>query len=297
MDADSKRIKNAAAIGLAATVVVVAVKIVAAWISGSVSVLGEALQSTLDIVMSGITLAAVGYASRPADKSHPYGHGKAEFISSAVQMLLVLATSGWILFLVVERARNPVPIRWDVGAWAMGYALASNLLAAAYIARVARETGSAALQSEVVHLRSDSIASAGVLLGMVLVGATGVLWLDPATAVVTTLLSIYLAVGQLKIVAHSLMDGSLPEGDVATIESVLNQHPQVRGYHNLRTRAVGRDRFIDLHVLLDDSLSFVDAHDLAETIEDELRECLGGAVVSIHYEPAEAETAHREQYH
>lgn len=297
MDVDLKRIRTAATLGLAATIVVVIVKVAAAWASGSISVLGEALQSTLDIVMSGITLAAVGYASRPADKGHPYGHGKAEFISSALQMLLVLATSGWILFLVVERSRNPVSIRWDVGAWGMAYALGSNLAAAFFLSRVARDTGSTAIKSEVVHLRSDSLASAGVLIGMILVGATGVLWLDPVTAVITTLLSIYLAVRQLQVVTHSLMDGSLPESEIAEIEAVLNQHPQVRGYHNLRTRAVGRDRYIDLHVLLDDSLTFIDAHDLAETIEDELRERLGGAVVSIHYEPAEAETAHREQYH
>jgi cation diffusion facilitator family transporter len=288
---------RAATISLIATAVVVVVKLAAAWLSGSVSVLAEGLQSTVDVVVSLSTVLTLRYAALPPDAEHPYGHGKAELISSAIQMLLVLGSCGFILYKAYERFRQPSEIRWDWGAAAMAYTVVSNSLVASRLRRASASTGSAALRSEAVHLVADSYSSFGVLIGMFLVGATGWTGLDPAVACAFVLTTMFLAGRQLGSVIHPLMDGSLPAHEVRMVEQSLHRRPEVRGYHNLRTRQVGSARFIELHVMLDDGLSFVRAHELAEEIEEDLRRALGGAVVSIHYEPHEAEVAHRAREH
>ncbi len=289
--------QKAAILSLAATTVVVAIKLVAALKSGSVSVLSEALQSIMDIAMSGLAVFSVRYAARPPDRDHPYGHGKAELLSAAIQMVVIVLTSGYIAFRAWERFVAPEQISWDVGAIAMGASMAINVAVASHLGRVAKQTGSTSLNSEALHLRGDTIMSGGVLIGMLLVGTTGLLMLDPIAAALSALVGIFTAVRQLGRLIHPLMDGSLPEVELTKLEEVLTHHPEVRGYHNLRTRAVGANRFIDLHVMLDDTLTFITAHDTAERIEDELRLALGGAIVNIHYEPYEAETEHRRTHH
>jgi ferrous-iron efflux pump FieF len=293
----SRAARLAAALSVTATVVVVAVKLTAAVMSGSVSVLSEGLQSVTDVLMSVLALLVVSYSERPPDREHPYGHGKAELLASAFQMVLILGTGGFILWRAYERLQAPEAIRWDWGAAAMAYSALSNTVVGRYLLAQAAKTGSTALEAEALHLRTDTLSSVGVLVGMLLVGATGWTPLDPIVAAASVLVAMPIAVGQLRRVIHPLMDGSLPAAEVSALQQVLDSHPEVRGYHNLRTRQVGRRRFIELHVMLDDDLSFVAAHELAEEIEEELRDALGGATVSIHFEPHEAELKHRAREH
>lgn len=296
-DQQAQRAQRAASISLASTVVVVIIKLVAAFYSHSISVLAEGLQSTVDILMSLVALITLRIAAKPADKTHPYGHGKAELLSSALQMMVILASGVYVLWIAYARWIDPKPIESNWGVLAMAYAVISNLIVTRYLTRAARECGSAALASEAQHLRGDTLASTGVLVGVALVGFTGVLRFDSGTAALFMVIAMAQAALHLRGVIHPLMDGALPKDEVEVLETVLNSHPQVRGYHNLRTRFVGSHRFIDLHVLLDDQLTFVMAHDIAEHIESEIRDALGGGVVSIHYEPYEAELAHRAKEH
>ncbi len=289
--------QRAALLSLCSTVVVVTVKLAAAWLSGSVSVLAEGLQSTVDVAMSLVAVLTLGYAALPPDADHPYGHGKAELISSAFQMLAILGSGVFILWKAYERLGAPQEIRWDWGAGAMAYAALANLAVAAYASRVAVRTDSAVLLSESLHLRGDALTSAGVLLGMLAVGLTGWMVLDPIVAAGFTGIAMVVAVVQLRRVLHPLMDGSLPVGELRLLESILSGHPESRGYHNLRTRRVGTARYVDLHLLLDDDLTFVRAHEVAELIEDELRKALGGAIVNTHFEPHDAELKHRAERH
>ena len=289
--------QRAATVSLVSTVVVVAVKLFAAFKSGSISVLAEAIQSIVDILMSAVAVATIRYAARPPDESHPYGHGKAEVLAGAFQMLVILGSGFYILYEAYRRLLLPQPIHWDWGAGAMAYALIANLLVAIYLRKVAKKTSSTALQSEALHLRGDSLSSGGVLVGMLLVGLTGEPILDPAVAAIFTVMAMIAAFGQLRTMLHPLMDGALPAEELRSLERVLDTHKAVRGYHNVRTRRIGSQRWIDLHVLLDDGLSFVSAHDLAEQIEDELSGALEGARVTIHYEPHRAEVEHRAKEH
>ncbi|HRJ27458.1 MAG TPA: cation diffusion facilitator family transporter [Fimbriimonadaceae bacterium] len=284
-------------VSLVATIVVVAFKLVAAHLSQSVSVLAEGIQSLADIMMSGLAIVALKVASRPPDEDHPYGHGKAELLASLVQVFVVLSSSLFILGMAWRRLMNPSDLQWDWGAAAMAYAVVSNLIVMRIVARAADQHRSATLRSEALHLKGDLFASTGVLLGMLLVGATGITLLDPILAAVFVIFAVWAAIKPLSKVIHSLMDGSIEREDLAELAGVLAHHPEVRGYHDLRSRWIGSLRHVELHVLLDDDLSFVAAHEIAEQIESELSQAIGGARVTIHYEPFQAELAHREQAH
>lgn len=289
--------KRLALLSLIATIVVVAIKLLAARLSGSVSVLSEGLQSLVDVGMSGLAVYAVALAAKPPDKDHPYGHGKAEVLVGAIQMMTIMATAAMIVWMAIQRFSNPQAIQWDVGALAMVYAAVSNTAVSLVLMRGAEKSGSVSLKSEALHLRGDTYMSLGILAGLLLVGATNLTWLDPVFAILTAVVGVGIALKHLVKLSHALMDGALPPDQVHLVERVLEEHPSAMSYHNLRTRAVGSDRFVDLHVLLRDDLTFVGAHEEAERIEDELRAVLGGAIVTIHYEPYEAETKHRAEAH
>lgn len=288
---------GAARLSVIATTVVVIVKLIAAWASGAVSVWGEALQSLADIAIAVLLLWSIRVSAEPPDAEHPYGHGKAEVLAAGFQRLLVLATAIWITVLAVGRIVEPRPIDWSWGAVGMAYAVASNVAVAWRLRRVAASTGSEALRSEALHLDSDTLASIGVLAGMLLVGATGHLLWDPIVGIALMLVVVIRAIRNLHRVTHSLMEGALPAHEVEALERVLRRHPSVRGHHELRTRRVGPSRVVDVHVLLDDELTFVEAHRLAEEIESELAQALGGARVNVHYEPHHEELAHRAREH
>lgn len=273
------------------------VKVITAWVSGSVSALGEALQSTADVLMSTLTLVVLRVSALPPDREHPYGHGKAELLSSAFQMLLILLTSVFIIWAAYRRLLSPESIRWDWAALGMGYAVISNLIVASRLTKRNREFESPSLAAESLHLRTDALMSGGVLVGLLLVGMTGIEAIDSGVAILFALVAMALAFRQLYTGLHPLMDGALPEDEIRRLETALDLHPEVRGFHNLRARMVGSRRFIELHVMLDDDLSFIAAHDLAEEIESELSQEFPGSQVSIHYEPHEAELEHRKKEH
>ena len=296
-NAASERIKRAAVVSLGSTILVVAFKLTAAALTGSVSVLAEALQSLLDVFMSILVVWSVRFAAVPPDEDHPYGHGKAELLTSAFQMLLVLITAGVIVWQSALRMTSPREIEPFWGIVALSYAVVANGIVVFYLRKISTKEKSSALEGEVEHLKSDTLASVGILAGLVAVSLTNWHPLDPIVAVVFTASGAFFAFRQLQKVIHPLMDGSLPKSDIEVLERVLNTHADVRGYHNLQTREAGNIRYVGLHVMLDDDLSFVQAHDLAEHIETELSTALGGAHVTLHYEPFEAELQHREQEH
>lgn len=277
--------------------VVVTIKLAAAALSGSVSVLAEGLQSLIDVFMSLAVVWALRIAEAPPDEEHPFGHGKAELITSAFQMLVVLFTAGVIVWQAVHRLNEPHEIVPVYGIVALVYTLVANVAVVAFLKRTASKTASPLLVSEIEHIKSDSIACAGILVGLVAYALTRWAPLDPLVAILFTAFGGYFAVRQLGRVIHPLMDGALPATDLHTLKDVLNDHADVRGFHNLHTRETGRVRYVSLHVLLDDDLTFIQAHDLAEQIEDELSAALGGAHVTLHYEPAEAEREHQRLEH
>jgi len=289
--------ENAAKLSLCLTSLNVCSKLFGGWMSGSVSVIAEGMQSGVDVLVSYGVLKAIQVSAKPPDEEHPYGHGKAEVLLGAAQMVLILVTALFIVAQAALRLGKPEPIEVSWGFIVMLVSSAINLFLMASLSRAARHHKSAALRSEVLHLRGDLLASLGILVGLLLVWVTKWAILDPIVAILFMLVVVVQAIRQLLKFIHPLMDGALPAEERAKLVEVLKAHPESRGFHAVKTRQVGSERFVELHVLLDDHLTFVQAHDVAEEIEAELGDALGGATVTVHYEPYLAETEHQKLAH
>jgi cation diffusion facilitator family transporter len=287
----------AARLSLLSNIGLVILKVVAGLASGSVSVLAEGIQSTVDVLASAFILLSVRAAAAPPDPAHPYGHGKFENLASLGQALLILGTAGYLLTAAWNRWHDPVMPRVDWGMAALTVSLIVNFFVSRQLLQVSRDTGSQALYAEAEHLRSDMVSCVGVLLGLGAVWATRQPRLDPLIAAVMTVVVAVSVLRLLRDTLRPLLDESLPADEEASVRRVLDVDDRVLGYHRLRTRRAGSDRLIDVHVLLDDHLSFLQAHDVAEDVERAIRDVLPNADVIVHPEPYEAEMRHQREHH
>lgn len=289
--------QQAARLSLGANIFLVIIKVGAGWKSGSLSVLAEGVQSMLDILASALILFTVRAASAPPDRAHPYGHGKFENLTALIQMTLMLGSIAGIWWAAWHRLQEPVMPRVDWGAAAIIVSIAVNLWVSSRIIRVAKQTHSQALRAEGVHLRGDLWSCVGVLGGL----AATHIWqeprLDPIFAAVMTIFAMVSAIHLLSETLRPLLDASLPGDEEGAIRAVLEADERIMGFHKLRTRQAGSARLADVHILLDDHLSFRAAHDIGEQIEDEIRRVLPNLDVMVHTEPYEEEMRHQNEAH
>src|SRR5439155_16416263 len=225
----ARRQQAAAGLSLTSNLVLVAIKITAGIASGSISVLAEGVQSTVDVVASALILLTVRAAAAPPDPSHQYGHGKIENIASLGQMTLILGSAAYLFAAAWARWQAPILPRLDWGVAALATALGVDALVSRRLMRVAKETDSQALEAEAIHLRSDMWACAGVLGGLAAVGLTGEPRLDPLVAAVMTGVVVVNAARLLRRTLRPLLDESLPAEERAVVQGVLNADARVRG--------------------------------------------------------------------
>jgi cation diffusion facilitator family transporter len=282
---------------LGANVLLVVIKVAAGLASGSVSVLAEGVQSSVDVIASGVILLTVRAAAAPPDEAHPYGHGKVENLASVAQMVLILGTVGFLLATAWERWQRPVMPQVDWGIAALVASVVSNLWVSRRLTRISQETGSQALAAEATHLRTDMYSCVGVLLGLVFVAITREPRLDPFIAAVMTVIIAITALRLLRDALRPLLDESLPLDEEQQVRAVLDGDPRVLGYHRLRTRRAGAHRLMDVHVQLDDNLSFPLAHAISEEVESAIRRVLPNVDVIVHAEPFYEEQRHQREYH
>lgn len=295
---DSLKIrKGAAGLSIISNTGLVIIKIAAGLVTGSISVLAEGIQSTVDILASLMIYASLGVAGKPPDRRHPYGHGKFENLASAVQMLLILGSTAFILYQAYLRLLQPRMPDVDWGIGAMALAVVVDLAVSSHIQRVARQTESLALEAEAQHLRSDIYASAGVLLGLVAVRLSGWAPLDPIIAALLTVVVIVTAIRLMGASLRPLLDQSLPAEEEAQVRRALDADDRVMGYHKLRTRQAGAQRHVDVHIMLDDSLTLSKAHGIGEEIERAIRKVLPNLDVVVHVEPYAEEMSHQATHH
>jgi cation diffusion facilitator family transporter len=295
--ARGEREAAAARLSLTSNAVLVVVKIAAGLLSGSISVLAEGFQSTMDVLASLLILVTVRAAAKPPDESHPYGHGKFENIASVGQMVLILGTATYLFYAAWERWLNPQPVHADWGVAALGVSIVVNLLVSRHMSQVGKETGSLALQAEATHLRTDMLSCVGVLVGLVAVSLTGNARLDPVIAAAMTLIVVVSALRLLRDSLRPLLDESIPPEEEARVRAVLDADPRVLGFHKLRTRQAGSRRLVDVHIQLDDELTFSAAHGITEDVEGRIREALPNVDVIVHAEPFDEEVRHQRERH
>jgi cation diffusion facilitator family transporter len=262
-------------------------KLVVGLVTGSIAVLSDALDSGEDLVASAAALFSVSIARRPADLEHPYGHGKVETLAAAVEAGVIGLGGAFIAYQASERiVHGGRDVDVGLGLIAMAVAAVLNTVVSRYVGRAAKETESLALASDAKHLQTNVVQALAVFAALVLVGVSGINLFDPIVALLLAGYLWFAAFGLLRGAVAEIMDVRLPEEDERQVhESILQHHPQVRGFHHLRSRRSGRLRYIELHLLVDPERSFQEVHDLCDQIEADIQKRLPGAVVTIHPEP------------
>ena len=266
------------------------VKLAVGLYTGSIAILSDALDSAEDTVSSSFAFFSVRVSARPADIDHPYGHGKVESLAAATQALLIGGGGVFIMYQAVHRLIDgQKDIVVGPGLATMGATALANLVVVLYVGRAARATGSLALTSETRHLRTNIAQAVAVIGGLALVGITGRNLFDPLVALLLAVYILWTASRIFQSALTQIMDVSLPASELDVIEEcMLRFEPDFAGYHGLRTRRSGRERYIDLHLVVDPCKSVGEVHDLCDRIEGEVSRHLPGAVVTIHVEPAVA---------
>jgi len=292
----AKRKAGVAALSVASNSVLIALKLVVGMLIGSVAVISEAIHSAMDLAASVIALFAVRASGREADSKHPYGHGKFENVSGVVEALLIFGAAAWIIYEAIHKLLDPQAVEMPLwGVVVMFISVVMNIVVSRRLFKVGKETDSVALQADAWHLRTDVYTSAGVMLamGVVLIGRAAapevdLSWVDPAAAIAVALLILKAAFELTWSSARDLLDVSLPEEDVSWIpEFIEGGWPVVRSFHNLQTRKSGPYRFIDFHLVVEDSMSVAEAHALGDEIVEAIKDRLPETRVLIHVEPCE----------
>ncbi len=279
---------GAAALSIASNATLIAIKLAAGAITGSIAIVTEAVHSLIDLVASVIAFVSVRKADEPADADHPYGHEKVENLAANIEGMLILVGAGIIVFEATHRLVAGATVeRLGVGMAVMGFSVIANLAVSAVLSRQARLHESAALSGDAAHLRADALTSLGVLGGLALVQITGVVAFDSITALIVA--AAIVAAG-LRIIRRSsgvLVDEALPDVEMDRIEATIAaaRTEEVAGYHRLRARRAGTRRYIDLHVQYRAGTSLERAHALAHEMRDAIEAALPGAEVLIHVEP------------
>ena len=277
-------------LSMAAAAITIALKAGAYWLTGSVGLLSDALESVVNLVAAVAALVALGYAAQPPDEDHAYGHDKAEYFSSGFEGALILVAALTIGWEAVARLLRPEPVESALAGLTIS-ALASlvNLAVARVLFRAARAYASITLEADAHHLITDVVTSAGVIIGVAAVALTGWLWLDPLVALGVAANIIWTGVMLLRRSASGLLDTALPPPERAAILAVLERYGQAEGaqFHLLRTRQSGARRFVGVHVLVPGTWSVARGHDLLERIERDIKLALPNSSVTTHIEPVE----------
>jgi len=263
-------------------------KLAVAASTGAVSVFAEAIHSFGDLIGATVAMIAVTVSDAPPDETHAYGHGKFENLSGVASALLMFIAGSYAVWeavkhLTTHRGHSSV----DPGLYVVSH----------HLLMVGRVTDSAALTADGRHLRTDIYTSLGVFASLLVVKFTGWTWMDPAAAIFVSGLIFVTGYRLAGDAVGTLSDRSLPLGEERTLRDAIESDPRVLSYHNLRTRKSGSHRHIDVHVLISDSNSFVQAHDFTEELEEKLRNALPNVHPIIHIEPYEAEAQHQQQQH
>lgn len=285
MDRTQKAALASAAIGLA----VMGLKFGAYWLTGSLALYSDALESIINVVAAAGAFVAIRVAGRPADEDHPYGHHKAEFFSAVIEGSLIIVAALLILREAYFGILSPKPLE----APALG--LAVNVLAtlingvwAWALLRWGQSWRSPALIADARHVMADVVTSGGVLVGLAAVMATGYAVLDPIVAGLVALNILWSGWKMVRVSVDGLMDRAAPAEMVGQIRTLISKHGEgALEAHDVRTRSAGQAIFIDFHLVVPGTMSVSESHEICDRLETALETSIAGAIVTIHVEPAE----------
>jgi cation diffusion facilitator family transporter len=268
-------------------------KVIVGILSGSISILSEAIHSFIDLIAAGIAFFSVRISDAPADARHPYGHGKFENISGVAEAGLIFIAAVWIIYEGIMKILHPAKVEViGLGIGVMLISATVNFFVSRRLYKVARETESIALEADALHLKVDIYTSLGVALGLGLMVILRLLtenplvnYLDPVIAIIVAFLILREAVTLFVKAYAPLLDESLSEEEIRLVRDTIEKHcSETVGYHDLRTRKAGNFKYVDFHLNLPSLLSVKEAHEICDSIEDDIRNSMKNTEVTIHVE-------------
>ncbi|WP_174802688.1 cation diffusion facilitator family transporter [Martelella limonii] len=269
------------------SILVLAIKLAAWYLTGSVALLSDALESIVNVVASVAAFVAIVYASKPADHDHQFGHHKAEYISAVIEGVAIVLAALLIFKEAASELFHPdMPNDIHIGLAVNVVASVINGVWAYVLVRAGRAARSPALVADGKHIRTDVITSIGVVAGLALALATGYAIFDPLIAIAVALHIVYAGWQLISESVGGLMDTALSPDEIATIErAIIENGSGSSGAHDLRTRRAGSAAFIDFHLVVSENMPVGEAHDICDRLEAAIKHAIPGASLAIHVEP------------
>jgi cation diffusion facilitator family transporter len=289
-----KPMRRMALLSIATSLATLALKFGAYALTGSVSLLSDALEALVNLAAGLVALGALTVAEQPADDQHAYGHDKAEYFSSGVEGALILVAAGSIIYAAIERFRSPAVLEnLPIGLVVAGFAAALNFATSRVMLRAARQHDSITIEADAHHLMTDVWTSAGVIAALgIIVFMPQWRLLDPLIAVAVGLHIVWTGIGLLRRSIDGLMDSSLSSEDVvAARNAIVSQLPAATRYDALRTRKAGPRRFVEFKLYVPGDWTVEAAHVVCDRMEAGLHAALPNCTTTIHVEPRSADAA------
>lgn len=261
-------------------------KVVVGILSGSVSIISEAIHSVMDLLAAVIAYFSVRISDNPPDDDHPYGHGKFENVSGVVEAILIFIAAIWIIYEAIHKIINPTEVNSlgvGIGILVMFISALVNFIVSRKLYKVAKETESIALEADALHLKTDVYTSFGVGVGLFLLWVTDIAILDPLVAILVALFILKESFNLLSRAYSPLLDKALPKDEIIRIEFLLNE--MNIQFHEMKTRKAGSQKFLDLHVELPSRMELGEVHRICDEIEKKLNEYMPQLRINIHVEP------------
>lgn len=278
--------RKAALLSVFSNTILIIFKLMAGIFMGSISVISEAIHSSIDLLASFIAFFSIKEASKVEDKDHPFGHGKYENVSGFVEALLIFVAAAIIIYEAIKKIIEGAQIEsTGAGIIVMLVSSAINLVISMMLLKIAKRTDSIALEADGMHLLTDVVTSFGVFIGLLIVRFTGLKIVDPITALFVAVLIIKASYDLTKKSMVDLLDGTLPQNEIDKITKIIAAYPEVKNYHRLRARKNGQKREIDIHIRLDKDMPLTEAHDLCHSIKNDVLNVFKEAYIVIQLEP------------
>lgn len=278
--------KNAAKLSIVSNTSLIIFKLWAGISMNSISVISEAIHSSIDLIASFIAFISIKKASIKEDEDHPFGHGKYENVSGFVEALLILLAAFLIIYEAGKKLfENSSVDNINSGLYVMLISSLINFFISMALFKSAKESNSIALEADAAHLLTDVFTSLGVFGGLILLKITHIKILDSIAALAVALLIIKTSVDLIRKSMKDLVDSSLDSEDIKKIVNILNEYPKVKSYHKLRTRKSGNTREIDIHIQVIDTDSLTETHSICSSIEEKIGSVFPESYVVIHAEP------------
>ena len=275
-------------LSVAAAVATIALKTTAWWLTGSVGLLSDALESLINLAAALLALSMLRLAAAPPDADYPYGLSKAEYFSAGIEGALIVVAAGGIIWTAMPRLMAPRPLDMPLAGLGLTVvASAINFAVAVVLIRKGRESQSITLEADGRHLMTDVFTSAGVIAGVALVYLTGWLVLDPLVALAVAVHILWTGFGLVRRSVRGLLDSAISSEEQNEVTKLFKEYSRRYGvsFHALRTRQAGARRFVSFHFLVPDAWSVAQAHQLSEEIEARIRSMVPNAGVFTHIEP------------